>query len=272
LPQCQDVFFKFRYKNQCFFAFFCRAKSIDVLFVPIHKRGGADRHYKWGIVPRILNCSEKRRSNMRYTNENKKAPLPLILLLCLLLTLFSLPASAKMTYGGAKRASEGMADCCTAGTVTDTDGIIGNGTRGADAPYDLLRSAMGRVAKNAVRGVGEAAGDIGRAAGDAARDIGRGVGNAVEDMTGGNRGNTTNGVRGMEGNGDRSGMQGRDGSQSEQDNADSGITAQDGAGAETENATTDGGGVIGWVIALLVILGIALVVLALLPKKKHERR
>ena len=42
---------------------------------------------------------------------------------------------------------------------------------------------------------------------------------------------------------------------------------------DNNNSSTEenGRGVIGWVIAILVVLAIALVVLAMLPKKSHER-
>jgi glycosyltransferase involved in cell wall biosynthesis len=56
-------------------------------------------------------------------------------------------------------------------------------------------------------------------------------------------------------------------------NADSGIANDDIAGdGAVENGTEESSsGVIGWVIAVLVVLGIVLVVLALLPKKNRDR-
>ena len=187
---------------------------------------------------------------MRYTNQNKPAPLPLILMLCALLILTVLPGSAT-TMRGAHRSMPMQRDriCCTGGTVTDTDGIIGNGTSGADAPHALLKRAAGRMsapghmAERAARGVE----DMARGAGDAARDLARGAGDALGEMADGVRDGAARADEGQS----RTGATDRTG--------------------DVVNETQTRGSVVGWVVAVLVIVGIVLAVLALLPKRGRGR-
>ena len=226
---------------------------------------------------------------MRYINHNKRAPLPLILMLCLLLLLTALPTSARMS-GSAMGKPMARGVRWSGGTVTDTDGIIGNGTRGADAPCEVVKRMTGRATNGirratdrVVRGVEDVTQGIGNAVGDMARDIG----NGTRDLTDGDGSSdmTQDGIReqGESENGTvtdhtTDGTENGNATDSPADpnngtNADSGIANDDVAGdGALENGTEESsGGVIGWVIAVLVVLGIVLVVLALLPKKNRDR-
>lgn len=190
---------------------------------------------------------------MRYTNQNKPAPLPLILMLCALLILTVLPGSA-MTSRGTHRSMPMLRDrgCCTGGTVTDTDGIIGNGTSGADAPHALLKRSAGRMhtpgrmAEHAARG----AEDVARGAADATRDMARDAADAVGEVADGVRDRVQNGAQRAE-----------QGQSRTKDAARTGDVAGD----------AQGGSIVGWVVAVLVIVGIVLTVLALLPKRGRGR-
>lgn len=232
---------------------------------------------------------------MKYINHNKRAPLPLILMLCLLLLLTALPTSARMS-GSAMTKPMARGVRWSGGTVTDTDGIIGNGTRGADAPCEVVKRMTGRATSGirratdrVVRGVEDVTQGIGNAVGDMARDIGNGARDLTDGDGTGSSDMVQDGIRdkGESENGTVTdhatddtigGTENGNATDSPADpdndtNADSGIANDDIAGdGAVENGTEESSsGVIGWVIAVLVVLGIVLVVLALLPKKNRDR-
>ena len=143
-----------------------------------------------------------------------RLPLPMALLvsLCMLLLLLTPTASALSRVEGSEASG-----CATAtmqdenGRVTDEDGWIGNGTRGADRAPTRDEFARGILP--------DASGTP-----------------TVPDETPDHEG---------------------------------GAVAYDGAGDATTDA--DASGLLGWIIGILVVLSVALVVLALLPKRGKSR-
>lgn len=182
---------------------------------------------------------------MKYPNQRKSALLTGFLILTLLAGALALPVSASVRAAQHHHGYQALAFDVENGRITDHDGRIGNSLRGADAahhrrhPHHRGMPALPRAVRDVKEGVRRVADDVTQGARDAAENAGRAVGDlareAEDQMT-------------------------RDGTDE---------TTQDTTG---DSAVQNGGrGVIGWVIAILVILAIALVVLALLPKKSHER-
>ena len=151
------------------------------------------------------------------------------------------------------------------GKVTDSDGIIGNSLYGADArhPYvgQMPARSNGKHVRRGIMGTADQAADGAKRATEGiingAEEALDGIGNAARSVTDG----LTEGLTGQ--------------------NAPGGDTVNDPNGEATNRATEDGAmraesqgnrGVIGWVVAILVVITGALVVLALLPKKQHDRR
>lgn len=121
------------------------------------------------------------------------------------------------------------------GIVTDDDGFIGNGTHGADAPQGS--AALPNPAQD---------GRNSRMNGQSTAD-----GNNGTARNGGVAGSAENGapLDGNTGNG-------------YPNNSDGNLTAN----------TGNSSGVLGWIIAIIVLVAIALVVLALVPKRDPSRK
>ncbi len=131
------------------------------------------------------------------------------------------------------------------GIVTDDDGFIGNGTHGADAPQ---RGGM-------------------FPAPDGAMPDGATPRSTVPDAT------TPDDIapHGADGTARDGGVAGNN---APMDGATAGDNTAGGntAGDSTDTATGNASGVLGWIIAIIVIVAIALVVLALIPKRDPSRK
>ena len=212
---------------------------------------------------------------MNYNNQRRAVFFSVTLMLAALAISFALP----LTASAATNRMENMprphhrtvAFYAENGKVTDSDGIIGNSLYGADARHPHLgkmparnsgkhvrRGMMGAAdqaadgVKRATDGIINGAEQVIDGIGDAARGVTDGL---TEGMTG--RSTTDGANNGTAAN--------------EMDNntsTDTPAPADNGMLPETQGNR----GVIGWVIAILVVIAGALVVLALLPKKQHDRR
>ncbi len=197
---------------------------------------------------------------MKYHNERRAALLTAILALTVLLYSLILPASASALTAAREdhnhpRLHKPLAFEMEDGKVTDSDGIIGNSLHGADAahrhastPMQGMKDAAGRMAQGAKNTVGEAA----RGAKNAADTVVDGVENAADRMIGGAE----------NGNARADSATGR-ASESNAGNQSGSMTNQDNGNV---------GSVIGWIVTVLIVLGIVLIVLTMLPKKNRNRR
>lgn len=203
---------------------------------------------------------------MKYNNERKGAFVTVIVTLSLLLCSLAFPASAAMRARQADsmhpRLRQTLSIDAENGRVSDGDGIIGNSLRGADAAHPRRAhrkiNTLPKRAENAVRGAADAVGDAAKGAADAVGDMARSVTDSVGDMTRGEAGSAGDNIA-------------RDdvGDPAAPDAQGHALTRPDADTNEMQENT--GRGVLGWVLAVLVILAIALVVLALLPKKQRDR-
>ena len=181
------------------------------------------------------------------------------------------------------------------GRVSDHDGIIGNSLRGADARVCAAKRArmahnnrhttdntdrhMSRT-KGGVRGMLDSAANRVKHAAD---DVVRGTENAIERAGNVARNAADDAQNALTPDGAPStGEQNTPVPHADAPNADTPNNATPNAGAQDgtlsqtnpdvmNEGENSAGGVLGWIIAILVVLAIALVVLAVLPKKNRSR-
>lgn len=176
------------------------------------------------------------------------------------------------------------------GVVTDDDGIIGNGTRGADrAPSSHrrhhTRPTSGNTAETAV--VTSPDGMLPERDGTQPRD--GALGRAIGDLTDGMQGDPSAPMRGRtlpdegtdngianddiaDGNteGDNGDDMVEDGT-IEDGHADNGVVDDNGADeGVTEDGNSSARSILPWVIGILVVLAAVLVVLALMPRRRRR--
>jgi hypothetical protein len=208
---------------------------------------------------------------MNYYHQRRAALLTAIISLCILLTSIVLPLSASALAAADARQHhphlhKPLAFEAEDGKVTDNDGIIGNSLHGADA------GARAHDAGNKLRDGIQRAAD---GAADAAGDVANGVKGAADDIMDGIRGAADRAGDAMRGAEDGVRSQGESDGGNVTDQSNRGTTQHDDRLNQNDGAMTqdgdNGSNVIGWVIAVLIILAIALVVLALLPKKQRDR-
>lgn len=204
---------------------------------------------------------------MKYQNERKAALLTAVLAMTVLFYTLILPASASALAAVREEHGHGrpplrrsMVIATENGRITDEDGIIGNSLHGADAPVHphrtdapvrrINRSAERRIdgAKNAV---GDVANGVKRAADHSKDDAERAADHAIHGArhaAGERTGDTQSATR-------RAAEEGADSTDS-----------------TTDEDRADSGSVIGWMVTVLIVLAIALIVLAMLPKKSKKRK
>ncbi len=205
---------------------------------------------------------------MKYHNERKGALLSIFLTLLLLVCSLALPVSATMRAASEEqmhpRLRQTLSIHVENGKVTDSDGIIGNSLRGADAAHPRrAHHSMRSFAGDTKNAIGNAANDVKNAVGDVARGVENAAGNAMRGAEG-----TTDRTRSENGNQGDNGIAGDDVADAPARNPNDHSLSQQNEGSDSAE---DGRSVIGWVVAILIILAIALIVLALLPKKNRER-
>ena len=148
------------------------------------------------------------------------------------------------------------------GKVTDSDGIIGNSLYGADARHPhsgkMPARSSGKHTRSGMMGAVDQVADGAKRATDGvirgAEQVIDGIGDAARDVT--------------EGLTDQSAPDSTINDTTTVEPNDRTATEDNAMRAESQ----DNRGVIGWVVAILVVITGALVVLALLPKKQHDRR
>ncbi len=245
---------------------------------------------------------------MNYQNQRKAVLFSAVLMLAVLAASMALPlsvsaASNRMDAAAHPPLHRTAAFSIDNGKVTDGDGIIGNSLYGADARHPHTKASAksgskhmsGSVAgavRGAANGVKRAADDIV----DGAEQVVDGIGNAARNATNGIMGRDTTGGNDAPLNGDNDMLPGEnDATADDHTPADPEAeehlpentpatdpqnsvdptdpvppTAPDNDAMRPEGESKRG--IIGWVIAILVIIAGALIVLALLPKKQHDRR
>lgn len=230
-------------------------------------------------------------------NETKGALLCALLMVSVLVFSLILPASAAaLSAAQAEHPSlHRIAFETEDGRVSDHDGIIGNSLRGADARVCAAKRARmahknrhttATTDHSASHNKGGVRGMLNNAANrvkHAADDVVRGTENAIERAGNAARNAADDVQDALTPDGEpATGEQNTPiphGDAPDADNPNSAMpspNAQDGTLSQSDpNAMTESengsGGVIGWVIAILVVLAIALVVLAVLPKKNRSR-
>ncbi len=188
-------------------------------------------------------------------NERKHALFTSLVMTAVLLFAFLLPISA----GTMRAASVDHPPLHRAvtieiedGKITDHDGIIGNSLHGADAK---VRASLRRHMRHHHRHMKQDADSDGT------------ISHRMIDNLHNTRDRSIKKAENVVGDADGVLHDVEHGADQAEKSARDAVDRQDGADSENSNSTA----VLGWVIAMLVVLAIALVVLAILPKKNRER-